>query len=236
MNRWVPSISVLAILTMYIFPSLAWAEEATDARHTIEKAAIAVERIRDELSPSADLDDALERAKGVLIIPSYYKAGFIIGGSYGDGALLVRQRDGGFGDPAFYRMTGGSIGLQAGMQSAEIVFAIITDKGLEAVLTDEFKLGANVGISIGSVGMGAEAATTTNIGQDIVAYSVNVGLFAGGSLEGAIIKPRQDWNAAVYGVGNDRPREIIHRDQLRTADRLKNTLGLQTNGPFASPG
>jgi len=236
MNRWVPSISVLAILTMGILPRFAWAEEATDARHVIESAAIAVERVRDELSPSDDLDDALVRAKGVLVIPSYYKAGFIIGGSYGDGALLVRQRDGSFGDPAFYRMTAGSIGLQAGMQSAEIVFAIVTDKGLEAVLTDEFKLGANVGISIGSVGVGAEAATTTNIGRDIIAYSVNAGLFAGGSFEGAVIKPRKDWNAAVYGVGNDRPREIIRRDQLRTADRLKSTLGLQINQPVSPPG
>jgi lipid-binding SYLF domain-containing protein len=201
------------------------ADDVMDARHVLDEAAITVERVRAEQKSSATMDDYLARAKGVLIIPSYYKAGFILGGSYGDGVLLKRMIDGtGFGDPAFYRMTAGSIGLQAGMQSAAVVFMILTDKGLEAVLNDEFKIGANVGISVGSVGAGAEAATTTNVGNDIVAYSVNAGLFAGGALEGAVIRPRKDWNAAVYGVGNDDPRVIVARNELRTAQTLKDAL------------
>jgi lipid-binding SYLF domain-containing protein len=101
---------------------------------------------------------------------------------------------------------------------------ILTDKGLDAVLNDEFKLGANVGISVGSMGAGAEAATTTNIGKDIVAYSLKSGLFAGGSIEGALIKPRKDWNAAVYGVNNDDPRVIVERNQLQAAQTLKDSL------------
>lgn len=202
----------------------ARADEAMDARHVIDEATIAVERVRAEHKPAEDLEGLLSRARGVLIVPSYYKAGFILGGSYGDGVLLKRQRGGTFGDPAFYRMTSGSIGLQAGMQSAEIMFMILTDKGMQAVLDDEFKIGANVGISIGSVGAGAEAATTTNVGNDIVAYSLNAGLFAGGSFEGSIIKPRKDWNAAVYGVGQDQPVVIVERDQLIYADDLKNSL------------
>lgn len=208
------------------FPLLgvARADDVMDARHIIDEAAITVERVRAAQKSSADMDDLLKRSKGVMVIPSYYKAGFILGGGYGDGVLLQRQSESAFGDPVFYRMTSGSIGLQAGMQSAEIVFMILTEKGLEAVLNDEFKFGANVGISVGSVGAGAEASTTTNVGKDIVAYSANAGLFAGGALEGAVIKPRKDWNAAVYGRGNDEPRVIVRRSQLKPAQNLKDVL------------
>lgn len=202
----------------------ARADDTLDARQTIEEAAITVERVRAEMRPSPDMDNLLGRAKGVMVIPSYYKAGFILGGAYGDGVLLGRMPDGSFGDPAFYRMTSGSVGLQIGMQSAAIVFMILTEKGMSAVLNDEFKMGANVGMTIGSLGVGAEAATTTNVGKDIVAYSTSAGLFAGGSFEGAVIKPRKDWNAAVYGVGNDNPQAIVQRNKLRTATHLKDVL------------
>ncbi len=205
-------------------PGAVRADDVMDARHVLEEAAITVEKVRAAQKSSANMDDLLKRAKGVMVIPAYYKAGFILGGGYGDGVLLQRQSPTSFGDPAFYRMTSGSIGLQAGMQSAEIVFMILTDKGLDAVLNDEFKLGANVGISVGALGAGAEASTTTNVGKDIVAYSANAGLFAGGALEGAVIRPRKDWNAAVYGLGNDEPRVIVRRAQLRTAQTLKDAL------------
>lgn len=222
---WLPVMTLAAVFFALAASSgPAAADEVMDARHVLDEANITVERVRNEHRPSEQIESLLSRARGVLVIPSYYKASFILGGSYGDGVLLVRQRDGGFGDPAFYRMTAGSIGLQAGMQSSAIIFMILTDKGLEAILDDEFKFGANVGISVGSVGAGAEAATTTNIGNDIVAFSVNAGLFAGGSLEGAVVKPRKDWNAAVYGVGSDMPRDIVRRNQLLAATRLKQTL------------
>ncbi len=216
-------IATLAALAFTLSPPTL-ADEAMDAKHVIDNAKIAVERVRDEHRPAEQLNSLLRRAKGVLVIPSYYKASFILGGSCGDGVLLRRNENGNFGDPAFYRMTSGSIGLQAGMQSAEIIFIILTDKGMQAVLDDEFKIGANVGISIGAVGAGAEAATTTNVGNDIVAYSRNTGLFAGGSFEGSVIKPRKDWNAAVYGIDLAGPDGIVRRSQLLYADELKQTL------------
>lgn len=214
----------LAAALMATTASSAHADDVMDARHVMDEAAITVERVRQGQKSTATMDDFLRRSKGVLVIPKYYKASFILGGSYGDGVLLKRQSDTSFGDPAFYRMTAGSVGLQAGMQSSEIVFMILTDKGLDAVLNDEFKIGASVGISVGSLGAGAEAATTTNVGNDIVAYSLNAGLFAGGSFEGAIIKPRKDWNAAVYGVDNDETRIIVERNELQAAQTLKDSL------------
>ncbi len=210
----------------------ARADDAQSARQVIDEAVIAMERVRAQTQP--DMDEMMPRAKGVLIVPSFYKAGFIIGGAYGDGVLLQRLPDGSFGDPAFYRMTAGSIGLQIGMNSSEIVFIILTEKGLSAVINDEFKIGANVGISVASVGAGAEASTTTNVGKDIVAYSKASGLFAGGALEGAVIKPRRDWNAAVYGVGNDDPTAIVQRNKLRAASTLRDAVGKDAN-PAPAP-
>lgn len=222
-SRRTAAVGILALSAAAATP--ARADDTLDARHVLDEASITVDRVRQELRKSSDMDDLLARAKGVLIIPSYNKASFVLGGAYGDGVLLQRMPDNsGFGDPAFYRMTAGSIGLQIGMKSDEIVFMILTEKGLSAVLNDEFKLGANVGMSIGTIGAGAEAATTTHVGQDIVAYSKSSGLFAGGSLEGAVIRPRKDWNAAVYGVGNDNPQAIIQRNQLRAATNVKDSL------------
>ncbi|MGE4063878.1 MAG: lipid-binding SYLF domain-containing protein [Rhodospirillaceae bacterium] len=214
---------------------MAKADDVVDARHVLDEAAITVQRVRDELKDSSDMDDLLQQSKGVLIVPSYYKASFILGGAYGDGVLLVRLPDGDFGDPAFYRMTAGSIGLQLGMNSAAIVFMILTEKGLSAVINDEFKIGANVGMTLGTLGVGAEAATTTHVGKDIVAYSTSKGLFAGGAFEGAVVKPRRDWNAAVYGVGNDNPAAIVQRDQLGASTHLKDILSKSFHPAQAAP-
>lgn len=222
--------TALALVVLTLGSRGARADDALDARLIIDGAKIAVERVRSEHRPSEQIDSLLSRARGVLVIPSYYKAGFILGGSFGDGVLLKRLGDNTFGDPAFYRMTAGSIGLQAGMQSAEIMFLIMTDKGMQAVVDDEFKMGANVGISIGAVGAGAEAATTTNVGNDIVAYSRNTGLFAGGSFEGGVIKPRKDWNAAVYGIELS-TEGIIGQTQLIYADGLRQALIANTSSP-----
>src|SRR5262249_40168922 len=137
--------SIVVALTMGLLSGAAvrvtpaFADDVLDARHTMEEAAITVDRLREETSKSHQMDNLLAEAKGVLIIPSFYKAGFFIGGAYGDGVLLKKISKTEFGDPAFYRMTAGSLGLQIGMQSAEIVFVIRTEKGLNAVLNDEFK-------------------------------------------------------------------------------------------------
>ena len=217
------SIIFILLITGYFQPSIG-ADSASKARIIMDEAIVSIERIRKENMSTPKLENSLKNAKGVLIIPSYYKAGFVIGGSYGDGVLLKRDKTSGFSDPVFYRMTSGSLGLQIGMQSAEIMFLILTSRGMQAIIDDKIKIGANVGISVGSVGAGVEGATTTNIGRDIVAYSRNAGLFAGGGLEGSLIKPRKDLNAAVYGLKESLPNNIISNSNLVYAERLRNAL------------
>ena len=94
---------LIATLAGTTLAGTAKADDVVDARHVLDEAAITVQRVRDELKDSSDMDDLLQRSKGVLIVPAYYKLGFIVGGAYGDGVLMKRLPDGGFGDPAFYR-------------------------------------------------------------------------------------------------------------------------------------
>jgi lipid-binding SYLF domain-containing protein len=215
---------LIFLMTNLVTLQAARSDEIMDARHIIDTATVAIEKIRSEYSPKERWDSLIQRTKGIFIVPAYYKIGFIIGGSYGDGVLLKRNRDGGFGDPAFYRITSGSVGLQVGLQSSEIAFLILSDKGMEAILKDEFKVGANIGIAVGAVGAGAEAATTSNIGKEILAFSQSAGLFAGGSLVGSIIKPREDLNAAVYGNSQNKPNIIIKQNRLAYSSQLKQAI------------
>ena len=216
------SATLLLLVGYLITP--ATADETTEARQVIDEAVIASERVRDEQKSAPTLENLLKRAQGVFIIPSFYKAGFILSAAYGDGVLLRRNGAGQFGDPAFYRMTAGGIGLQIGMQSSEIMFLIMTQEGIDAFMEDEFKIGANVGIAVGPVGAGAEAANSTDLGEPIYAYSVADGLFAGFALDGAVISPRADLNAAIYGVNNNDPARIVNGNTLQYASRLKSTL------------
>jgi lipid-binding SYLF domain-containing protein len=103
--------------------------------------------------------------------------------------------------PAFYGMGSGSIGLQVGGKVSEIVFIILTDKGLAAILDHKFKFGAEAGVTMVAVGIGLEGASTAATGADIVAYASSNGLFAGASLEGSYIDADNDWNALYYGAG-----------------------------------
>ena len=99
----------------------------------------------------------LRQAKAVLIVPKLLKGGFIVGGEGGNGVLLV-QHKGGWSDPAFYALGAASFGLQVGLEQSELVLLIMTQKGLDGVLRDEFKIGAQAGISVATLGSGVEGA------------------------------------------------------------------------------
>ena len=171
-------------------------QDLADARVVLNQSIATVYNVRGDENFQKNFDRYLRRAKGVLIVPSFLKGGFIIGGSYGNGLLMTRDRDGNFSAPAFYTMGGGSLGLQIGGQSAQMIFMIMTDHGLTALMNDEFKLGAGVGVTFITEGANLEAATTTK------------GAYAGATIDGAAIKPRHDWNQAFYGRGAT-PKAIV---------------------------
>ena len=153
----------------------------------------------------------MAKARAVLIIPELVQGGFIIGAAGGRGALSVRSGAGNWSYPAFYDMGSGSLGLQIGGKVSEIVFMIMTEKGLNAILNSKFKFGAEAGVTMVAVGAGIEGATTAAGGADIMAYSNSNGLFAGASIEGSYLDADSDWNALYYGQGATARAIVIDR-------------------------
>jgi lipid-binding SYLF domain-containing protein len=151
-----------------------------------------------------DYPDALKmmgKARGILIVPELVQGGFIVGAAGGRGTLIGRSAPSDWSYPAFYGMGSGSIGLQIGGKVSQIVFIILTDKGLNAIMASKFKVGAEAGVTMVAVGAGFEGATTAAAGADIVAFANSNGLFAGASVEGSYIDADNDWNALYYGPG-----------------------------------
>ena len=154
------------------------------------------------------LVDLASRAKAIIIVPSQLRAAFIIGGRGGNAVMLVRDGQNNWSPPAFYTLGGLSIGLQVGGNSSEIVIAVMTERGLNAILDRQVTLGGDAGLAIGELGKGVNAATAIGLKSDMYAFARSEGLYAGASLEGSVISPRHTWNRQVYGR-NATPRNIL---------------------------
>jgi len=213
---------VLAIFAVSALPARA----QVDQQQTVNRSLATIERLRTDQRFKGDFDGWLAKARAVLIVPDLYKAGLIVGGQFGNGALLVRGQDGAFSYPGFYTLSGGSVGLQLGAEDVSIAFLIMSDNGLNAVLQNKFKIGGEMQVAMLVVGGGEEVNTTSNMNADIRAYALGaVGLFGSLSLEGAVISPRDSWNEAYYG------KPIAARDVVLNAgaknpeaDRLRDFL------------
>ncbi len=154
----------------------------------------------------------LANARGIAIFPGMVKAGFIIGGRYGTGITVVRRADGNWSNPVFYRTFGGSIGLQAGAQSTDVILVFKTPRSLDHISLGKFTLGGNVSVAAGPVGRHAEASTDDQLGAEIYSYSRSRGLFAGVSLTGSSIQVDYQATSAFYGTAGLLPMDIFARD------------------------
>jgi len=191
-------VLVIAATTL-ISPEPAMADDAQDARHLVDKARLTFESFMADKDLGPSVRSLVKRAKGVLIYPQVLKGAFLVGVSGGSGVLLAHDAKARkWGGPAFYTIGEASFGLQAGGQASEVILVALTDRGVTALLSTSAKLGADVGVALGPVGAGAEAATA-NLSADIISYSRAQGLYAGISLEGAVVAARDDLNKAYYG-------------------------------------
>lgn len=154
------------------------------------------------------LVDMAARAKAVVIVPNLMRAAFVFGGRGGNGVMLVRGADGRWSSPAFYTLAGGSWGLQAGLQSSELVLLIMTEKGVNAIIDRKVTLGGDAGLAVGELGQGVNASTGIGLKSDMYAFARSQGLFVGVSLEGSVIAPRETFNHQVYGQSAT-PRSIL---------------------------
>ena len=135
----------------------------------------------------------IANAKGVLIVPSLVKGGFIFGAEGGSGVLLAKNGSN-WSAPAFYTLTSGSFGLQIGLEQAEVVMILMTDRAIDQVKNGDFKVGAGGAITVVTLSSGAQAAT-----GDVVLWQSGTGAYGGVTLNGSVVKPRDEWNTAFYG-------------------------------------
>ncbi len=223
-------LAAILLLAFAARPAMAQSEQQV----MVDRATLTVQEMI--LPPAAkDPRNMLRRARAVMICPQVLRIGFIFGGSGGACVLVARDGAGSWSYPGFYGIGSGSFGLQAGLQDSEFIMMILTDKGLNAVLDSQFKIGGDVSLAFADMGAGLEGSTTSAIGADIVAFSKTRGLFAGVSLTGSLLSVRSEWNRAYYGRDTG-VREIVinMKGQNPGADPLREVL-TRAAGPATAP-
>jgi SH3 domain-containing YSC84-like protein 1 len=146
--------------------------------------------------------DVMEKAECVIVFPSVLKAAFVVGASYGRGAMVCRtgrEFHGPWGAPAMMALEGGSVGFQIGGQATDLVLLVMNDRGAQSILSSKVKLGGDASIAAGPVGRDASANTDAFMRAEILSYSRTRGVFVGVSLEGSTLRPDDDATADVYG-------------------------------------
>ncbi len=191
-----PRFLIVVLAALLALPPLA-ARAQTEQQTLVDRATLAAqEMLGDE--GSSDARKLIRRARGALICPRVFKAGFFFGGQ-GGGCVMIGRLQTGWTAPAFYGMGSGSFGLQIGIEDSEILFIVLTEKGLHALLDSQFKIGADAGVAFATLGAGVQGSTTAAFHADIVAFSRARGLFLGVSLDGSLIGSRSEWNESYYG-------------------------------------
>ncbi len=172
------------------------------------------------------LHNNLPRAKGLLIAPTVAKAGFIFGGSGGRAVLIVHDaKTGRWVGPAFYTLATASVGFQAGISVSETITLVMTDKGLNSLLSNSAKLGADASVAAGPVGAGANADVIT----DMVSFSRAKGVYGGLNLDGTVVAISNDWNQAFYGKPVSAPDILVRMNaHSKGGDKLMSDIARAT--------
>jgi lipid-binding SYLF domain-containing protein len=161
----------------------------------------------------------LAGASCVVVIPSYKKGAFVVGAQYGQGVATCRTQSGKWSAPVCVQMAGGSFGFQIGGQATDLVLIAMNEQGLQDMLKNKFKIGADAAASAGPVGRNAAAGTDWKLNAEFLTYSRSKGLFAGINLDGTVVSQNQDDTRALYGA--DIPFDtILHGSQATPAEAL----------------
>ena len=223
MLRTLRGAAALTVMLAGFFAGAALA--ASEQQNLVEKARITLDDLRRD-KEFGNAKDLMRRARGVMIVPSLVKGGFFFGAEGGDALLLARGQDGTWSDPCFYSLASASFGLQIGLEEAQVVLIVLSDRAFNAFMSDEFKVGAQAGLAIVTLGATAEAATTSHLNADIVVWSSATGLYGGLTLNGSLIKPHSSYNEAYYGQAENPPDILIQRKapHVPTSDSLIQAL------------
>ncbi len=154
----------------------------------------------------------LAGASCVVVVPSYKKAAFVVGAQYGQGVATCRTPKG-WSAPVFVQLAGGSFGFQIGGQATDLVLIAMNDQGLQDMLKNKFKIGADAAASAGPVGRNAQAGTDWKLNAEFLTYSRSKGLFAGINLDGTVLSQNEDATRAIYGA-NVPYAEVLKGNQV----------------------
>ena len=228
------SLSYLSSILFAFAPFLAEAANASDQSKDDDRLRNCGSVLKEILDVPDNMPQGLlDKADCVVVFPSVKKAAFIVGGSYGRGAMTCRQGEdfrGQWGAPTMMALEGGSFGFQIGGQATDFVLLVMNESGARGILASKVKLGGDASVAAGPVGRDASASTDATLRSEILSYSRARGLFAGVSLEGSTIRPDNNDNRRIYG------KKIPARDIVLSgtvpvppaAEQLVSTLDART--------
>lgn len=194
----IKQIGACLMALVMIAPPLLAADKKEAER--LENCGTVIKEIMD--IPDDIPQDLIDKAECIIVYPSVVKAAFVIGGSYGRGAMTCRSGEhftGPWSAPSMMALEGGSIGFQIGGQATDFVLLVMNPRGARAILKSKVKLGADASVAGGPKGRTANASTDATLRAEVLSYSRARGLFAGVSLEGSTVRPDDDANERVYG-------------------------------------
>jgi SH3 domain-containing YSC84-like protein 1 len=203
------------------------ARAADDDKAKIADRLTAAGQVLDEIMATPDKGipgSILRGASCVVVIPSFKKGAFVVGAQYGQGVATCRTSSGKWSAPVCVQLAGGSVGFQIGGQATDLVLIAMNQRGLQDMLKNKFKLGADAAASAGPVGRNAQAGTDWKLNAEFLSYSRSKGLFAGIDLDGTVLSQNQDDTTALYGsaipfntiLGGSEPTPVEARPFVRT--------------------
>ena len=221
----------MLFVALPILSAPAWADSQEKDADRLQNSGTVLKEILDV--PDDIPQDLLDKADCVVVFPSVLKAAFIVGGSYGRGAMTCRKGPnfkGHWGAPSMMALEGGSFGLQLGGEATDFVLLVMNERGASAILTSKVKLGGDASVAAGPVGRTASAETDATLRADILSYSRARGAFAGIALEGSTIRPDGGANQAIYGK-KIAAKRIVRSGKVAVpaaAEKLVSTLNSRT--------
>lgn len=177
----------------------------------------------------------LAEAQGLVVVPGMIRGGFIVGVKHGRGIAVTRDRSGTWSNPVFIRISGGNIGFQAGLQATDLILVFRNRSRVEEMMRERFTIGATAGVAAGPIGRGMSAATDAQLRAEILSYSRSRGLFAGISIDGAVMQPDHRATAAFYGQSPALPQGRVPAVAAHFLSILTALSTTATTAPVAVP-
>ena len=217
---------VIVFLLMGCLANLAWAgEQNKDVTERLQMGADVLSHMTS--SPDKGIpEEVLDSAKCIAVVPHLVKGGFIFGGKHGRGMATCRTADG-WSAPAFISVSGGSAGLQIGVEGVDLIMLIMNDKGMQQLLSSKFQISGEGSAAAGPVGRHASAGTDWKMDTEMLTYSRSKGIFAGLTLEGAVVEQDTDSTVSVYG--HDVTFKSVLQGKVSTPEITRGFMNAITN-------